>query len=393
MGLGLNEKNELVRMRPAVLDIDLVQFASDYEQLPDFDTDNVRTLGDLGPVFQVRNVAGIAVQRAEVVREGVLRLTVNLPGEDRLSRLARVFTPDIVRAIAYVPDEDGQGSKKDFNPPNASWGDFGDFFKEAAEFFDPIQGQVANCYYIAALSAVAWARPLAIRHLTRATGVAQAQFTNMVRFYDIDNGNAVREIEVTDTIPLANSTGNPIYCRSSEAGEIWPAVYEKAFAKWKTGYAGDQPDITATAWGDCVHAAAELTGLGRHYYATTDLSAGDLWQKVRQNSQGGRTFNPMVAATYSSGKATEKKLVYGDINLVASHCYAVLGWAYRENKKYIILRNPWGSTEASTNVLSGTVFLYDVSWWRPITLANSDGTFALEAGAFKQYFSTLGVVK
>ena len=44
----------------------------------------------------------------------------------------------------------------DWTPPNATWSDAGQFFNEAAEFFDPIQGAVANCYYIAALSAVAW---------------------------------------------------------------------------------------------------------------------------------------------------------------------------------------------------------------------------------------------
>jgi hypothetical protein len=37
----------------------------------------------------------------------------------------------------------------------ATRGDPGRFFNEATEFFDPVQGAVANCYYIAALSAVA----------------------------------------------------------------------------------------------------------------------------------------------------------------------------------------------------------------------------------------------
>ena len=115
--------------------------------------------------------------------------------------------------------------------------------------------------------------------------------------------------------------------------------------------------------------------------------------KVRENSAGGRTFNPMVAATFSSGQATEKKIVYADANLVASHCYSVLGWAYRDGRRYIILRNPWGSTEASKDTLSGSEYVYDVSWWRPIVLADPDGVFALQAETFKTYFSLLGVVK
>jgi len=57
----------------------------------------------------------------------------------------------------------------------------------------------------------------------------QEQFTNMIRFYKPDsNGQLDREIEATDSVPLATSTGGFIYARSSEAGEIWPALYEKA---------------------------------------------------------------------------------------------------------------------------------------------------------------------
>lgn len=389
LGLRLNENLELERVRPAILDVEFRHELNDLRRIPDFDASRIKRLGDLQAIFENQELPDIAVDRAELLDMSTLRLHLSLPGEERLQRLARVFTKDIVRTVAFVPGSDS----KDFTPPNGYWGDIGDFFREAAEYFDPIQGAVANCYLIAALASVAWARPYMITHMTRATGTAQPHFTNMIRFYDIDNGNAVRQIEVTDNIPLNNSNNLPIYCRSSEAGEIWPAVYEKAFAKWKTGISGDRPDITATAWGDCVRAAAELTGLSRHYYATPSFSANQLWDKVRENSLGGRTFNPMVAATYSSGEAAEKKVVYGDANLVASHCYSVLGWAYRDGHRYIILRNPWGFKEASSDILSSTVLLYDVSWWRPINLTDPDGVFALGAETFKKYFSVLGVVK
>lgn len=391
LGFRLNEKLELEQVRPPLLDVEPDEHANDLDRFPELELTRIKRLGDLGPIYRTDDISAIAVDRAELVDADRLRLELSRPGQTKLERLARVFTKDVVATVAYVPEKNGK--KKDFTPPNGTWGDFGTFFNEAAEFFDPIQGAVANCYLIAAMASVAWARPYMVTHMTRATGTGQPQFTNMIRFRDIDSGNAVREVEVTDAIPLATSSGNPIYCRSSEAGEIWPGVYEKAFAKWKTGATGDRPDITATAWGDCVRAAAELTGFKRHYFATTDHSGLALWNKVRENSIGGRTFNPMVAATYSSGQASEKKIVYGDANLVASHCYSVLGWDYRNGKRYIILRNPWGSTEATKDILSGTVLLYDVSWWRPIVLTDPDGVFAIQAETFKTYFRTLGLVK
>jgi hypothetical protein len=83
---------------------------------------------------------------------------------------------------------------------------------------------------------------------------------------------------------------------------------------------------------------------------------------------------------------------YADANLVAAHCYSVLGWAYESGQKYIVLRNPWGNTEATLGVLGGTEWFYDVSWWRPIVLSNPDGVFALRADVFKSYFGWLGAV-
>ncbi len=378
-------------MRSPLLDVDLTVDVSDLEI--EFDPANldVRRLADLGPRFSTDDVADIRVDRAEQLDGRYMQLRLRLPEPNRLARLARVLSKDVVLTIAHDPQA---GSKdKDWTPPNGTWGDGGRFFNEAAEFFDPIQGAVANCYFIAALSAVAWARPYQIRHMTRATGLNNQQFTNMIRFYKPDSNGALdKEIEVADMVPLSAS-GNFIYARSSEVGETWPAIYEKAFAKLETGTMGDQPDITATGWGDCVWATAQLTGQKRYYYGTEDRTGDQLWDLVRANSMSYRTVNPMTAATYSSGTATDKKIVYSDANIVASHCYTVLGWAYRDGRKYIVLRNPWGNTEASVQTLDSTIYMRDISWWRPIVLTAVDGVFAIEANAFQRYFSLLGVAK
>ena len=392
LGLRLNDKLELEPVRSPLLDVELTVDANDLEDSLMLDTGHIKTLSDLGPWFQVEDVGNIEVRRAELTDHHYLQLTVRLPEKERLQRLARVLTKDIVETVAFNPETVRQS--KDWTPSNATWSDPGQFFKEAAEFFDPVQGAVANCYYIAALSAVAWATPYRITHMARAVGQMQEQFTNMIRFYKPDsNGQLDREIEATDSVPLATSTGGFIYARSSEAGEIWPAVYEKAYAKLKTGISGDHPDITATAWGDCVWATAQLTGGKRYYYDTASRSGDELWNLVRANSLSYRTFNPMTCWTYSSGDASKKKVVYSDANIVASHCYTVLGWAYRNGQKYIILRNPWGNTEATVGTLNETVWLYDISWWRPRNLTTIDGTFAIEASAFKTYFAGLGVAK
>ncbi len=359
---------------------------NDLDHFPD-GVGAIGRLADLGPMFKTEDVGEIVVERADL-RANALDLRVRLSDTLRKERLARILPRDLIDLVVYLPDRAPDG----FNPPNTTWTDQGDFFREAAEFFDPIQGAVANCYLIAAMASVAWARPYMVSHLTRATGQSQQQFTDMIRFYDIDHGNGEYDIEVTEATIVSSGSGMPIYCRSSEPGEIWPAVYEKAFAKWKTGISGDHPDITATAWGDCVRASAELTSLTRHYYDTASRSADELWNIVRANSLSYKTFNPMTAATYGSGDASPDHVNYADANLVAAHCYSVLGWAYENGQKYIVLRNPWGSTEATKNILGGTAWFYDMSWWRPIALANPDGVFALRADTFKSYYGWLGSV-
>ena len=388
-GFRLNENMQLEPARSPLLDIEVKVDVNDLE-VPIDSVSNIERLADLGPRYNAAHVGTIPVHRAELVGNQLV-LTLRLPERDRLQKLARVFSKAVLAAVA--PDPNTVGKANDWTPPGATWGDAGRFFNETSEFFDPIQGAVANCYYIAALSAVSWAMPYRIRHLTRATGAGQDQFVNMIQFLKPDSGGKLdKEIEVTDAVPLTGS-GGFMYARSSESGEIWPAVYEKAYAKLKTGISGDHPDILATAWGDCVWATAQLTGGQRQYLNTANETADKLWDTVRANSLSRRTFNPMTAWTYSSGDEAPKKVVYADANVVGSHCYTILGWDYRDGRKYIILRNPWGNTEATVLNLTGTTWLWDISWWRPINLAVVDGTFAVEASAFKQYWAGMGVAK
>lgn len=277
----------------------------------------------------------------------------------------------------------------------ASWQDPGTFFKEAAEVTDPVQGALGDCYLIAALSSVAWARTYEIAHRTRATGTAQEQFVDLIIFHH--QGQTVR-IEVGEDVPLNPPSNTFIYARSSEKGEIWPAVYEKAYAKWRTNHSGDTPNYAPIAGGDPVGAAAQLTGLQPHYYWTASLSADTIWQKVRQNSLSRKTFNPMVAWTYSSGEKSPDKVNYNNAHIAANHAYSILGWDYVGGKKYVVLRNPWGTYEAQVGIVGGKWYAWDApyyggpGWWRSIEMATVDGIFALNADTFKKYFAGFGWV-
>jgi len=274
-----------------------------------------------------------------------------------------------------------------WEPPQTSWVDMGDFFEEATEPGDPVQGALGDCYFIAALGAVAWARPYVIAHRNRRTGMHEEAFVDMVEFRP---EGSIHPIEVSERLPVTPGVHRFKFAKSSEGGEVWPAVYEKAYAKWKTGAKHDHPEYPKIAGGDPVRACAELIGGSRHYLWTRNLSDLELWREVRKHSMGARTVDPMVAWTYpSSSAAPDKDVDYGKFRLVANHAYTVLGWAFQQNNRYLVLRNPWGTHIPTQDVLGGDWYAHDVSYWRPVKL-NNRGFFALKADTFKKYFAGLG---
>jgi hypothetical protein len=376
--------------RSTLLDIEMPSGPNDAERPPMAELGGLTSLKDIARTLNINSLDELTVGCIDWSRATKLRLTFDLPRAVSDLRMARHYTPDLVRTISHDPALQ-LGNNQDWTPPNATWQDGGRFFDETAEFYDPVQGAVANCYFIAALSAIAWAQPYRIAQHTRATGASQSQFFDRVTFYKPDNQGIDREIEVSETVPKT-AGGNFIYARSSENGEAWPAIYEKAFAKLETGTTTDHPDITATGWGDCVWATAQLTGGSRAYHDTASRSADQLWHTLRSHCLSYRTVRPMTAWTYGSGADAPDPVDYSSAQVVGSHCYTVLGWAYRNCKRYILLRNPWGNTEATVNALDATVYAHDVSWWRPIALKEVDGTFAMEIGTFKKYFAGFGVV-
>lgn len=292
--------------------------------------------------------------------------------------------------------------------PGASWQDIGDFFEEGTEFADPIQGAIGDCWLISALASVAWSRPYAIVHRNRTTGASQGDFVDAIDIQSTATETAT--IEVGEKIPVWDGGNFPLYGRSSEAGEIWPGLYEKAFAKLRTSNQTDKPNFAALNGGDCVDASARLVpGLKAKYYATAPSSADQLWSTLIANSIGnpgnsgrliferaGRTVNPMTAWTYAVSSDAPDSIDYGPSGIVAWHCYSVLGWIaptvrlLRDSIRYIVLRNPWGFHEGVVDVYDGNWNANDQGWMRSTPL-NANGVFAMEIKTFRRYFAGLGV--
>jgi hypothetical protein len=373
-GLKLNDKN---MAEPVSANEITIRKESDTET-PDLS--NVTTIGGLR-TLGLTNLDSATIRSGTLTR-GSLNLTLNVPEMDKTLSKTRLS-----KAMAAIVLGSGAG---DWTPDNGVWKDMGDFFKDVTEFSDPIQGAVGNCYFIAALSAIAWADPYCIIHRNRATGTGETARVSGIQFYSKGGGKDApsKMVEVTDKTIVRSSNNNPIYCRSNDEGEIYPALYEKAFAKWILKTDSDKPDITKTAFGDPVKATAQLNNKSAKYYYTSTRTGDQLYSIVRENSAGGKTIHPMTAWTYGSSKD------YTGTNVVGNHAYTILGWAFNNNNKYIVLRNPWGVTEpAGLNTYQGVLSFFDKSFWRPINMVGNDGIFAIQASSFKNLFAGLGVAK
>ncbi|MBW6533495.1 MAG: hypothetical protein K0B11_00665 [Mariniphaga sp.] len=375
-GLKLNDKNMAEPVAASAITIR----GDNESETPD--VSGITNLGELKKLG-VKSINTTKI-RSGVLTRGVLNLKLDLPQMDHT--LSKTLLSKPLAAILLGK----AATSGDWTPENAVWKDMGDFFKDVIEFSDPVQGAIGNCYFIAAVSAIAWADPYRIVHRNRATGTGETDRVNAIQFYSKGGGkNApTKLVEVTDKTLVRTSNNLPIYCRSRDAGEIYPALYEKAFAKWILKTNSDKPDITKTAFGDPVKATAQLNNKTPHYYNTGSRTGDQLYTIVRENSMSYKTIHPMTAWTYGSSKD------YTGTNVVGNHAYTVLGWAYKNNKKYIVLRNPWGVTEpAGMNTYQGVLSFFDKSFWRPINMIGNDGVFAIEANSFQNLFAGLGVAK
>jgi len=293
--------------------------------------------------------------------------------------------------------------------PGAVWQDIGDFFEEGTEFADPVQGALGDCWLIAAIASVAWTRTYAIVQRNRTIGSGNQDFVDAIDLAYA--ANDVRRYEVSEKLPVWQGTSLQLYGRSAETGEIWPGIYEKAFAKLRTGNLTDKPDLRALGGGDPVDACVKLLpGTSASYRWTNGLSADQLWKAVTQNSIGnpgnanptlfaraGRTINPLTAWTYGAAKDAPDPIAYdADSGIVACHAYSVLGWIapaghlLGKQSRYVVLRNPWGMHEGRVDVLSGNWPALDQTWIRSTPL-NTGGVFAMKIETFKKYFAGLGV--
>jgi hypothetical protein len=273
-------------------------------------------------------------------------------------------------------------------------------------FKDPVQGDLPDCFFIGALTSVAFSEPILIPDKPR--------LPYYYTFYKPPASEGLAPIadpqfSITNLLPL-DSNNIYHYSKSLTAGEIWIAMYEKAFASW-VGNKSDTPDYSKICTGDPILALMNLTGrkfttykplpgtnpvtsTASRYSTVNFTNASDIYNKINSACKNAGpyriTAKPMVAYTYDPRIQTPPAgITYTDATIVGNHTYSVLGVL---SPDYIVMRNPWGQTDPNPTGLPPGA-LASGAWYQNTNLATSnDAIFGLKASVFKDYFKGFGWV-
>lgn len=301
-----------------------------------------------------------------------------------------------------------------------------------AHFTNPIQSfSMKNCHFISALSSLAWVNK-AIFTPDRGTAT-EVNFT----FYDFAPGSVTpRKVYVNSN--LFSEGTNPCGATSNNWDtvdhESWPALWEKAFAKFcmykirgtctlaDLQNSAKDPDYSSlpngSDWGgNPVTVMNWILNKPALNYSPLDTSFKygassytNFYDLIKlgicktpafpEGCNGAKTMSSMGAWTYLNEASAQLKtgvsITYSDATLVADHSYSLLGVYDDSVSKYIVLRNPYGKNDPTGLPVgkfgAGPWKYRDGASTLTFDFTPNDGVFALEEATFKNYFERFGVV-
>lgn len=223
---------------------------------------------------------------------------------------------------------------------------------------DVQQGQLGDCYFLAAIAAVARANPKALEKLIKDNKDGTYDVTLYVHKHFLTWKRTPTVITVKPEFPK-KADGTPAYAKTGDK-ELWVMLLEKAYAQHEGSYKGIHGGYTEKAMG-------VLTGENGTSYKISKYTEKQILEEF---AAAIKNKQPIVADSKKIGKKNkEKSKLAKGLNIIGGHSYPVKGVSGNN----ISLQNPW------TNVNTGNASdNYD------ITLSVSD---------FKKYFNDFNIKK
>lgn len=206
----------------------------------------------------------------------------------------------------------------------------GALFVRGVSPVDVGQGNLGDCFFLSSLAAVAGSRPEMLKRAIREN--RDGTYTVVFRVLTASGSKAV-PITVDDLLPAHRrgpAFGHGLQ-RVTRGEELWPAIFEKAYAAWKGGY------HRLNQGGYAEEALAALTGRRVSRLTLSAVREARLWETLKAAAVERR---PMVTGTPSA--AVLKRLTgrADQMGLIDGHAYAIVGVRERSTGRFVELYTP-----------------------------------------------------
>jgi len=193
------------------------------------------------------------------------------------------------------------------------------------------QGDLGDCFFLSSLVAFAQSDPRALRRGI----VDHRDGTYTVTFQARKRGLTIALPTRVDRRFPVDRRGRQIFGKglrgSRDGQELWPALYEKAYAASHHGY------VHINEGGDATEALTALSGRACEVLTPNRHSAAALWQRILRNR---KARIPMVAGTPDERELARRTGGRDLGGLLDDHYYAVVGTVERRGKRFVKLFTP-----------------------------------------------------
>jgi calpain len=250
------------------------------------------------------------------------------------------------------------------------------FIKDGASRFDIDQGELGDCWFLAAVANLTLNKKL----LSMVVPTDQSFSDNYAGIFHFRFWQYGRWVDVVidDTLPTID---NKLVClRSTDPNEYWPSLLEKAYAKLYGSYKNLEGGLINEALEDL------CGGLSEFYSAKIPELYEIMEMSYRRSSFMGCSIT-----------ASEKEGQRGD-GLITMHAYSVTGMetikSGQSEIRLIRLRNPWGGNAEwngawSDNSKNWDLVPKEVS--KRLRVKRDDGEFWMAIEDFQRCFTSLEI--
>lgn len=325
----------------------------------------------------------------EVMKQPLVKQAVDWFGLEAIERVLPDLLP-IADAIfeafeASGPPPDPRAGQES----SAQYADADQLLVGGTSYLDPIQGNVADCYLISAMIALAWSKQDLLTSRLNLTGYSPRRRQSFAwTFYDRQGALATR-VNISARIPMKK--GLPRYARSAAPSEYWPGLIEKAYvAKVRPSNPKNaEPrvaDYQMIGRLTTPQAACKALAGGRARSKTWFSEQGkDVYAHLcKRIGASGVTTGPVMAWTHDT-VGVRSYDYWTKTGIWPNHAYAVLG---KMPSNHVVLRNPHGHpTERREGYSEKEEWLPAGN--DPVEL-NKAGVFAISPELLNRYFGHLG---